>query len=160
MGRAAGPARGDSAPGESPGDSAPAVISLPSRELVVFLKRPGGQSQFSAPLSLQNAGERFADLHAWIAATPSRRLTLAILADQVGMSERSFARHYRRRTGHTPAEGVDLIRVEHAKGLLEAGASVSLAASRSGFGTAETMRRSFLKRLGVGPRDWRERFRI
>ncbi len=140
-------------------DHGRALALAVARELVVFLKRPGGQSQFSTHLGLQIADGRFSDLHAWIGADLTRRLTLAALADQAGMSERSFARHYRLRTGHTPAEGVELIRLEHAKGLLEAGASVSETARRCGFGASETMRRAFLRRLGVGPKEWRDRFR-
>ena len=129
-----------------------------ARELVVFLKRPGGQSQFSVPLKLQAADDKFSDLHAWISANPTRPLTLQDLADRAGMSLRSFARHYRQRTGRTPANTVEAIRLERAQGLLETGATVDAAARKSGFGSAETMRRVFLRRLGVGPKDWRERF--
>ncbi|MGE4372615.1 MAG: GlxA family transcriptional regulator [Xanthobacter sp.] len=129
-----------------------------ARELVVFLKRPGGQAQFSAPLRLQAADDAFSDLHAWISAHLARPLTLQVLADQAGMSVRSFARHYRQRTGRTPAEAVEAIRLERAQGLLETGASVAATARQCGFGSPETMRRVFLKRLGVGPKDWQERF--
>lgn len=139
-------------------DQGRALALAVARELVVFLKRPGGQSQFSAPLTLQATDDRFADLHAWISANLTRPLTLDILADQAGMSLRSFARHYRQRTGHTPAEAVELIRLERAKGCLEAGASVDATARRCGFGTAETMRRIFLRRMGVGPREWQKHF--
>ena len=129
-----------------------------ARELVVFLKRPGGQSQFSAPLRLQTADDRFSDLHAWISANLTRPLTLDTLADRAGMSLRSFARHYRQRTGRTPAEAVEIIRLERAQGLLETGSSVEVTARKCGFGSTETMRRVFLRRLGVGPKDWQERF--
>ncbi|MFC3058591.1 GlxA family transcriptional regulator [Paenirhodobacter populi] len=129
-----------------------------ARELVVFLKRPGGQSQFSAPLELQGVDDRFSELHAWISENLRRTLTLDILAEQAGMSLRSFARHYRQRTGRTPAEAVEIIRLERAQGLLESGTSVAAAARNCGFGSAETMRRVFLRRLGVGPRDWQMRF--
>lgn len=130
-----------------------------ARELVVFLKRQGGQSQFSAPLMLQAADDRFSDLHAWISENLNRALTLETLADRAAMSRRSFARHYRQRTGRTPAEAVETIRLERAKGLLENGASVAMTARTCGFGTPETMRRVFLRRLGVGPKDWQDRFR-
>tara|TARA_R110002020_G_scaffold234179_1_gene446108 strand:+ start:2300 stop:3256 length:957 start_codon:yes stop_codon:yes gene_type:complete len=129
-----------------------------ARELVVFLKRPGGQSQFSAPLALQQRDDSFSDLHAWIADNLSRPLNLETLAERAGMSLRSFARHYRARTGLTPATGVELIRLEHAKSRLEGGASVESASRICGFGSSETMRRVFLRHLGVGPKDWRTRF--
>lgn len=129
-----------------------------ARELVVFLKRPGGQAQFSAPLGLQGADDRFAALHAWIAENLPRRLTLETLAAQAGMSLRSFARHYRRRMGRTPAETVELIRLERAQERLRAGATMAATARACGFGAAETMRRVFQRRLGVAPREWRERF--
>lgn len=139
-------------------DHGHALALAVARELVVFLKRPGGQSQFSAHLALEDPDSRFSDLHAWIASNLTLRLTLDVLADRVGMSERSFLRHYRRRTGHTPAEVVELIRVEQAKNLLETGTPIAGAARQCGFGSPETMRRAFIRRMGVGPREWRERF--
>lgn len=86
-------------------------------------------------------------------------VTLETLADRAGMSRRSFARHYRQRTGRTPGEAVEIIRLERAQGLLETGTSVASAARKCGFGSPETMRRVFLRRLGIGPKDWQERFR-
>jgi transcriptional regulator GlxA family with amidase domain len=129
-----------------------------ARELVVYLKRPGGQSQFSAPLKLQASDDRFSDLHAWISANLARPLTLDGLADRAGMSLRSFARHYRQRTGRTPAATVEVLRLEKAQELLETGTSVESAARKCGFGSPETMRRVFQRRLGIGPKDWQERF--
>jgi transcriptional regulator GlxA family with amidase domain len=129
-----------------------------ARELVVYLKRPGGQSQFSAPLKLQACDDRFADLHAWISTNLARPLTLDRLADHAGMSLRSFARHYRQRTGRTPAATVEILRLEKAQELLETGTSVESAARKCGFGSPETMRRVFQRRLGIGPKDWQERF--
>ena len=129
-----------------------------ARQLVVFLKRPGGQSQFSATLALQSADESFADLHGWIAAHLDRDLSLAVLAAQAGMSLRSFCRRYRSGTGRTPGEGVELIRLDGARRLLEEGASVTRTAARCGFGSTETMRRVFLRHLGLGPNSYRERF--
>lgn len=140
-------------------DHGHALALAVARELVVFLKRPGGQSQFSAHLALDGPDARFADLHAWIAANLARSLTLDVLADRAGMSPRSLSRHYRQRTGHTPTEGVELIRVEQARSLLASGAPVAAVARRCGFGTSETMRRAFMRRIGVGPKEWRDRFR-
>jgi len=139
-------------------DHGRAVALAVARELVVFLKRPGGQSQFSAPLALQEKGDRFHDLHSWVADNLTRRLTLDVLAARAGMSERSFSRRYQAHTGHTPAKGVELIRVEHAKSRLETGATIAAVSRACGFGSPETMRRTFLRHLGVAPREWRERF--
>lgn len=139
-----------------------------ARHLVVFLKRPGGQSQFSAVLALQETGGRetggressgrFDDLHAWILENLRRPLPLAELADRAGMSLRSFSRRYRQATGRTPAQAVEELRLESARRQLEQGRPVARAAAACGFGSEETMRRAFLRRLGVGPREYRERF--
>jgi transcriptional regulator GlxA family with amidase domain len=140
-------------------DHGRAVALSVARELVVFLKRPGGQSQFSAPLALQQKDDKFHGLHSWIGDNLARRLTLGVLAARAGMSERSFSRHYQAHTGYTPAKGVEMIRVEQAKSRLETGDSIVAVSRTCGFGTAETMRRAFLRHLGVTPREWRERFR-
>ncbi len=129
-----------------------------ARQLVVFLKRPGGQSQFSATLSLQAADETFQDLHGWITSHLDRDLTLSTLAEKAGMSLRTFCRRYRSGTGRTPAEGVEIIRLDSARRFLEEGASVTRTAARCGFGSTETMRRAFLRHLRVGPSAYRERF--
>lgn len=129
-----------------------------ARQLVVFLKRPGGQAQFSAALALQESDGTFERLHGWIADHLDRDLSLGALADQAGMSLRSFSRRYRQSTGRTPAEGVEIIRFESARRLLEDGASVTRTAARCGFGSTETMRRVFLQRLGVGPNAYKSRF--
>jgi transcriptional regulator GlxA family with amidase domain len=129
-----------------------------ARQLVVFLKRPGGQAQFSAALALQHGNGRFERLHAWIADHLTADLSVAALAEASGMSERSFVRHYRAATGTTPARAVEQLRVEAARRALENGAPVKRAAQRSGFGSEETMRRSFLRHLGASPQAYRERF--
>jgi transcriptional regulator GlxA family with amidase domain len=129
-----------------------------ARQLVVFLKRPGGQAQFSAALSMQAADGAFERLHGWIAAHLDRDLSLVALAEQAGMSLRSFSRHYRRSMGRTPAEAVETIRVEQARRLLEDGISVGRTTRRCGFGSGETMRRAFLRHIGVGPNAYRDRF--
>ncbi|WP_411835724.1 GlxA family transcriptional regulator [Pseudomonas chlororaphis subsp. aurantiaca] len=130
-----------------------------ARQLVVFLKRPGGQSQFSATLALQKQGSRFDDLHAWIAENLGRELNLPTLAEQAGMSERSFVRHYRADTGQTPARAIEQIRVESARRLLgDSGVPIKRIAVQCGFGSEETLRRSFLRLVGVTPQAYRERF--
>ena len=139
-------------------DCGRALALAVARLLVVFLKRPGGQSQFSSTLMLQEADAMFDTLHGWVAANLNRDLSLAFLADRAGMSLRTFCRRYRQNTGRTPAEGIEMIRFESARGHLEDGTSVARTASRCGFGSTETMRRVFLKRLGVGPNAYRDRF--
>jgi transcriptional regulator GlxA family with amidase domain len=131
-----------------------------ARYLVVFLKRPGGQAQFSASLALQAAEDRFGALHAWIKAHLADELSLTVLAEQAGMSERSFSRHYAEASGQTPARAIERLRVEAAQNLLlESRAPIKRVAQRCGFGSEETMRRSFLRLLTVTPQDYRSRFR-
>jgi transcriptional regulator GlxA family with amidase domain len=130
-----------------------------ARHLVVFLKRPGGQAQFSATLSLQKAGERFGELHAWITENFTAKLSVGALAERAGMSERSFVRHYRAQTGMTPARSIEQLRLEAARRLLgDTAFPVKRIAARCGFGSEETMRRSFLRSSGVTPQAYRERF--
>lgn len=131
-----------------------------ARQLVVFLKRPGGQSQFSAALTLQDYGSRFDDLHGWIMENLHRPLALPELALAAGMSERSLSRHYREQTGRTPARAVEDFRLESARRLLEQKQPMARIVSRCGFGTEETLRRTFLRRLGVTPQAYRERFAL
>jgi transcriptional regulator GlxA family with amidase domain len=130
-----------------------------ARYLVVFLKRPGGQAQFSATLSTQMSEDRFGALHEWIGKHLDRDLSLPRLAERAGMSERSFSRHYAEATGQTPARGVERLRVEAARRMLsDSRLPVKRIASRCGFGTEETMRRSFARLLAVTPQDYRARF--
>jgi transcriptional regulator GlxA family with amidase domain len=132
-----------------------------ARDLVVFLKRPGGQSQYSAALEMQHGDERFADLHAWIRRHLSNDLGVPALARKAGMSERSFIRHYQRETGRTPARAVEQMRIESARQLLS-GTTLPLKriASRCGFGSEESMRRVFARVVGATPVAFRERFRV
>jgi transcriptional regulator GlxA family with amidase domain len=130
-----------------------------ARYLVVFFKRPGGQAQFSAALSLQSADDKFGALHDWLNGHLADDLSLPVLAGQAGMSERSFSRHYAEATGQTPARAIERLRVEAARRLLsESRLPVKRIAQRCGFGSEETMRRSFLRLLAVTPQDYRARF--
>jgi len=136
-----------------------AVALAVARYLVVFLKRPGGQAQFSAALSLQAAEDRFGPLHGWINTHLADDISLHALAREAGMSERSFSRHYAEATGLTPARAVERLRVEAARRLLsESRQPVKRISERCGFGSEETMRRSFLRLLAVTPQDYRARF--
>jgi transcriptional regulator GlxA family with amidase domain len=131
-----------------------------ARYLVVFLKRPGGQAQFSEALSLQAAEDKFGSLHGWISRHLAEDLSLPTLASQAGMSERSFSRHYAESTGLTPARAVERLRVQGARHLLtDTRLPIKRISQRCGFGSEETMRRSFLRLLSVTPQDYRARFR-
>ncbi|TGV25392.1 helix-turn-helix domain-containing protein, partial [bacterium M00.F.Ca.ET.168.01.1.1] len=94
----------------------------------VFLKRPGGQAQFSQTLKLQEGDGRFDRLHGWILDNLSADLSLEQLADRANMSPRSFSRHYREATGRTPARAIEEIRIEAARRMLERGQAISQTA--------------------------------
>ncbi len=131
-----------------------------ARWLVVFLQRPGGQAQFSAQLASQPAARApLRELQAWIVEHVDADLRVDALAERVAMSPRNFARAFRREVGLTPASFVEAVRVESARRRLERGAEpVDEIACRVGFGTPETMRRAFSRRLGVAPAEYRSRF--
>jgi transcriptional regulator GlxA family with amidase domain len=132
-----------------------------ARQLVVFLKRPGGQAQFSSHLSTQLA-ERdvLAEVQTWIADHLDDDLSVPRLAERAAMSPRHFARVFRAETGVTPARFVERARVEQARARLEEStAGIEEIAHGCGFGTPETMRRAFLRALWVGPSEYRQRFR-
>lgn len=132
-----------------------------ARHLVMFLKRPGGQSQFSAHLAAQIAAEsRVQSVQHWILDNLSADLSLSTLAARAGMSVRNFSRTFQSETGSTPADFVELARVDAARRVLEDSETpLQRVASRCGFGTADTMRRAFIRRIGTGPQDYRSRFR-
>ncbi|HEY2435668.1 MAG TPA: GlxA family transcriptional regulator [Solirubrobacteraceae bacterium] len=131
-----------------------------ARWLVVFLQRPGGQAQFSSHLSAIPASRHpLRALQAWIADNLGEDLRVEQLAARAAMSPRNFARAFRRETGLTPAAYVEALRVEAARHRLERSSEpVELVAKRAGFGTPETMRRAFARRVGVPPADYRARF--
>ena len=123
-----------------------------ARPLVVFLKRPGGQAQFSSHLSAQLADrDVVAEVQTWVADHLDDDLSVAAPRRRAAMSPRHFARVFRAETGVTPARYVERARVERARSRLEeTGAGVEEIARGCGFGTAETMRRAFLRSLWVG----------
>jgi transcriptional regulator GlxA family with amidase domain len=131
-----------------------------ARQLVLFLRRPGSQAQFSAQLSVQIADrDPLRELQGWMADHPGDDLSVAALALRARMSERHFARSFRAEVGQTPARYVEIVRLEAARRRLEESPEpVGAVAAACGFGTAETMRRAFLRRLGVGPAEYRRRF--
>jgi transcriptional regulator GlxA family with amidase domain len=140
-------------------DLGPKVALAVARFLVVFMKRPGGQAQFSTALALQAADDKFGALHEWINKHLGDDLSLPVLAEQAGMSERSFSRHYAEATGLTPARAIERLRVEAARRLLtESDLPAKRISQRCGFGSEETLRRSFLRLLAVTPQEYRARF--
>jgi transcriptional regulator GlxA family with amidase domain len=131
-----------------------------ARWLVIYARRSGGQSQFSSHLRAQLAArEPLRDLQAWLPDHLGEDLPVERLAEQACMSPRNFARAFRRELGMTPAAYVEALRVDHARLRLEStGEKVEAIARACGFGTVETMRRAFHRRLGVGPAEYRQRF--
>jgi transcriptional regulator GlxA family with amidase domain len=132
-----------------------------ARHLVVFLRRPGGQAQFSAQLAAQTARrEPLREVQQWITEQPAADLSVEALAARAGFSPRHFARAFQAETGMTPGRYVDRVRLEHARRLLEDTAGGVEEISRaSGYGTPEAMRRAFVRTLGTAPAEYRRRFR-
>jgi transcriptional regulator GlxA family with amidase domain len=144
-------------------DLGPEVALEVARWLVVFLKRPGGQAQFSAGLAAQASAasvrEPLRELQGWMADNLDADLSVGALATRACLSDRHFARAWRAETGQTPAASVESLRVERARALLEDGTAVDAVARACGFASAEVLRRVFHRRLGVAPSAYRERFR-
>jgi transcriptional regulator GlxA family with amidase domain len=131
-----------------------------ARHLVLFLRRPGNQAQFSAMLASQEPQrESLRELRRHILEHPAEDLSVQALAGRAHMSPRHFARCFRTETGVTPARYVEAVRLEAARRALEdTAAPVAEVARTCGFGTAETMRRVFLRALRSGPSEYRRRF--
>jgi transcriptional regulator GlxA family with amidase domain len=130
-----------------------------ARELVVFARRPGGQTQFSVQLAAQAEERKLRAGQRWMIAHPDADLSIEASAKRSGMSVRHFGRVFAREVGETPAAWVEAMRVERARALLEeTDRSVEAVAADCGFGSPETMRRAFLRRVRVSPRAYRERF--
>ncbi|MFE0427259.1 GlxA family transcriptional regulator [Streptomyces sp. NPDC058953] len=131
-----------------------------ARHLVVFLRRPGNQSQFSALLAAQTAQrEPLRDLQRWIAEHPDADLSVESLAARARLSPRHFARAFHAETGVTPGRYVERVRIEHARRLLEeTSRGVEEVSRASGYGTPEAMRRAFVRSLGTAPAEYRRRF--
>ncbi|CAD6552353.1 GlxA family transcriptional regulator [Paraburkholderia sabiae] len=131
-----------------------------ARRLVVFVKRPGGQSQFSAALAAQaSAGGAFDGLHGWMASNLNGDLSVERLAEEARMSPRNFARRYVDEVGRTPAKTVSAMRLEAAsRALAESRRPLKRIALDCGFGSEQNLRRAFMRSFGVLPLDYRERF--
>jgi len=131
-----------------------------ARHLVLFLRRPGNQSQFSATLAAQSPDrEPLREVAALVAENVADDHSVEAMAARAHMSARHFARAFRAETGITPARYVESVRLEAARRRLEETAEpVAVVATACGFGTVETMRRVFLRTLEVGPAEYRRRF--
>ena len=141
-------------------DHGPQVALQVARQLVLFLRRPGGQSQFSTHLAVQMCDrDPLRELQQWMGDHLDSDLAVEALADRVAMSPRHFARVFATQAGMTPARFVARLRVEAARRRLEESAdSTDVIARTCGFGTREAMRRAFIRAVGVPPSDYRNRF--
>ncbi|MEI9885212.1 MAG: helix-turn-helix domain-containing protein [Rhizomicrobium sp.] len=131
-----------------------------ARHLVLFMRRPGGQTQFSAGLNVQSAATpKLRALVSDIASEPAGDLRLPALAARAGMAERTFSRLFHQETGTTPVAFVEAARVDRAKAFLETSDwPLARIAERSGFGSLDALHRAFQKRVGATPGDYRARF--
>jgi transcriptional regulator GlxA family with amidase domain len=141
-------------------DLGPAVALSVARELVVYLKRSGGQKQYSEPLEFQvQSSDRFSDLAAWLPTHLQADLSLSVLAKRVSLSPRQFHRRFKESFGHTPSHFVQNLRLEEARRRLsERTQTVESVAMSVGFQSDDAFRLAFKKRYGVGPRNYRSRF--
>ncbi|MFF4261771.1 GlxA family transcriptional regulator [Streptomyces virginiae] len=131
-----------------------------ARHLVVFLRRPGNQAQFSAQLAAQTARrDPLRDVQQWITEHPGEQLGVEQLAARARLSPRHFARAFQAETGVTPGRYVERVRVDHARRLLEeSGEGIAQIARACGYGNPEALRRAFVRNLGQPPAEYRRRF--
>ena len=141
-------------------DFGPRVALAVARELVVYMKRPGGQEQFSEPLKFQVAStSRFADLAAWMLGHLAQDLSVDAMAERTNLCPRQFSRRFRLEFKSSPAAFVQRLRLDEARKRLSApGCSVERVADSVGFHDPDSFRRAFLQRFGVAPSHYRGRF--
>ena len=141
-------------------DFGPRVALSVARELVVYLKRPGGQEQFSEPLKFQTqASDRFADLAAWIQGHLQENLSAEVLADRACLSPRHFSRRFKTAFGSTPADFVENLRLTEARERLTLpDQTIESVAFSVGFKSADAFRRAFERRYGLRPTNYRKHF--
>lgn len=131
-----------------------------AREMVVYYRRPGAQSQFSTLLELDSPDHRFSPLLERIRAQLDRRWTVDALAEEAGMGPRHFSRAFVAATGMSPAKAVERLRLEAARARVEAGVDlIEIVARKAGFGDPERMRRAFIQTFGVPPQGVRRQAR-
>jgi transcriptional regulator GlxA family with amidase domain len=137
-------------------DRGETVAKRAAQHLVVYHRRPGGQSQFSALLEADRPGSRFSPLLAWARERLDENLPVERLAERAAMSPRHFARAFAAETGTTPAKAVERLRLEASRERIEAGAEpIERVAAGTGFGDAERMRRAFIRAFGQPPQALR-----
>ncbi|HML11540.1 MAG TPA: DJ-1/PfpI family protein [Stellaceae bacterium] len=137
-------------------DLGEAVAKRTAQQLVVYHRRPGGQSQFSALLEADRPGSRFSPLLAWARERLDERLSVERLAERAAMSPRHFARAFTAETGMTPAKAVERLRLEASRARIESGSEpIELIAAGAGFGDPERMRRAFIRAFGQPPQALR-----
>ena len=143
-------------------DHGPSIALQVARQLVIFLRRPGSQAQFSTVLSLQGADrESLRKLQTWVVENIHQPLTVEIMADKAGMSPRNFARVFAQQIGTTPAKFVEKIRVEAARRRLEESPHrVAEIAIECGFKNTEALRSAFQRSLQISPKQYKERFQF
>src|ERR1051326_8224962 len=141
-------------------DFGPRVALSVARELVVYFKRPGGQEQFSEPLKFQTqAGDRFADLAAWIQGHLQEDLSGEALAERACLSPRHFCRRFKSIFGSTPAAFVETVRLTEARERLTLpDQTIESVAASVGFKSADAFRRAFERRFGLKPTSYRRHF--
>ncbi|WP_371483036.1 GlxA family transcriptional regulator [Kitasatospora sp. NBC_00315] len=142
-------------------DHGQALALETARAMVMYVKRPGGQSQFSVPLSLQApVDDRIDGLRLWMQDHLAEELPVPVLAERLHLSVRHFSRLFRRRTGRTPADYLEAVRLEAARRLLEeSDRGLADIAAGTGLGSVETLHRAFRTRLRTTPAEYRRRFR-
>jgi transcriptional regulator GlxA family with amidase domain len=143
-------------------DAGPEVMLAVARTMVVFPRRPGGQSQFSAYTSLSEKGTRsdISELRTWMMAHPEADLSVPALADRMAMSPRNFSRLFHNEMGEPPAQFAEKVRAEAARCKLEQTAlPIEMIAKETGFGDPERMRRTFQRLYDTSPAEYRARFR-
>jgi transcriptional regulator GlxA family with amidase domain len=140
-------------------DHGKAVALAVAQELVLFLKRPGGQSQFSRHLEAQKRDDLFGELELWMLENPRADLSVEGLARRTSMSPRHFARQFRARLGASPGAYVRRLRVEQARRRIEEGAMrFKQVARECGFADEQALRRGFQAVVGITPAEYRARF--
>ncbi|RZF65459.1 helix-turn-helix domain-containing protein [Sphingomonas populi] len=140
-------------------DFGPRIAIDAARQMVVFMKRAGGQSQFSVPLAAQTKDHAFVELHAWMAANFGSDLSVPRLAERACMAPRTFARVYSAKVGQTPAKTVERMRLEAAcRALEETNLPLKSVAVQSGYGDEQRLRRAFQRQFGTNPVTHRARF--
>lgn len=141
-------------------DYGPRLSLAVARDLVVYIKRAGGQQQYSEPLRFQaGAADRFSELAGWICDHLGDDLSIETLAAQAGVSPRHFTRRFKQIFGVSPSQQVELMRLDRARDHLTAGhAAIERIAAEVGFKSADAFRRAFDRRFGLSPSNYRQRF--